>query len=152
MCGLRCCGRHGLAVDQDLARAQRPDAGERLEQLRLAVAGDAGHAEDLAFAQDERNAVDASDAAVVAHHEIPRLERDSARMSGALVDLEDHLAPDHRVGELGRRGHRRFEVATISPRRITETRSVRLMISRSLWVMKMIVLFSRLSTRSISNN
>ena len=36
------------------------------------------------------------------------------------------------------------KVATISPRRITETRSVRLMISRSLWVMKMIVLFSRL--------
>ena len=31
-------------------------------------------------------------------------------MSGALVDPEDHLAPDHGVGELGRRGHRRFEV------------------------------------------
>ena len=43
--------RHRLAVDQDLARAQRPDAGERLEQLRLAVAGDAGHAKDFAFAQ-----------------------------------------------------------------------------------------------------
>ncbi len=110
MCGLRFGGGTGLAVDQDLARAQRPDAGERLEQLRLAVAGDAGHAKDFAFAQYERNAVDASDAAVVAHHEIPRLERDSARMSGALVDLEDHLAPDHGVGELGRRGHRRFEV------------------------------------------
>ena len=101
---------HGFAVDQDLARAQWPDAGERLEQLRLAVAGDPGHAKDFAFAQDERNAVDARDAAVVAHHEIPRLERDSARMSGALVDPEDHLAPDHGVGELGRRGHRRFEV------------------------------------------
>ena len=44
------------------------------------------------------------------------------------------------------------KVATISPRRITDTRSVRLMISRSLWVMKMIVLFSPLSTRSISNS
>ena len=43
-------------------------------------------------------------------------------------------------------------VATISPRRMTDTRSVRFMISRNLWVMKMIVLFSRLSTRSISNN
>ena len=38
------------------------------------------------------------------------------------------------------------KVATISPRRITDTRSVRLMISRSLWVMKMIVLRSPLST------
>ena len=37
------------------------------------------------------------------------------------------------------------KVATISPRRITETRSVRLMISRSLWVMKTIVLFCDLS-------
>ena len=43
-------------------------------------------------------------------------------------------------------------VATISPRRITDTRSVNVMISRNLWVMKMMVLFSRLSTRSISNN
>ena len=43
-------------------------------------------------------------------------------------------------------------VATISPRRMTETRSVNDMISRNLWVMKMMVLFSRLSTRSISNN
>ena len=34
-----------------------------------------------------------------------------SRMSGALVDLEDHLAPDHGVGELGRRGLRRFEVS-----------------------------------------
>ena len=42
------------------------------------------------------------------------------------------------------------KVATISPRRMTETRSVRLMISLSLWVMKMIVLFWLFSTRSIS--
>ncbi len=36
------------------------------------------------------------------------------------------------------------KVATISPRRMTETRSVSAMISRSLWVMKMIVLFCAL--------
>ena len=57
----------------------------------------------------ERDAVDASDAAIVAHHEIARLERDRARMRRALLDLEDHLAPDHRVGELGRRGPGRVE-------------------------------------------
>ena len=101
--------RQRLAVDQDFAAAQRPDAGQRLEQLRLAVAGDAGDAEDLARAQSEGDAVDPHDAAVVAHDEIARLEHDPARMRLALVDLEDHLAADHRVGELGRRRLRRVE-------------------------------------------
>ena len=49
------------------------------------------------------------DAAVVAHDEVARLERDLARMRLALVDLEDHLAADHGVGELGRRGLRGVE-------------------------------------------
>ncbi len=83
---------------------KRPDAGERLEKLRLAVAGDAGDAQNLALAQNEGDAVDACDAAVVAHHKVTRLERDWARMRRALFDLQDDLAPDHRVGELGRRG------------------------------------------------
>ena len=64
--------RQRLAVDQDFAAAQGTDAGERLEQLRLAVAGDARDAEDLAFAQNEGDAVDAHHAAVVAHDEIAR--------------------------------------------------------------------------------
>ena len=108
-CGLCSRRRQRLAVDEDFAAAQRADAGERLEQLRLAVAGDAGDAEDLAFAQNEGDAVDPHDAAIVAHDEIARLERDLARMRGPLVDLEDHLAPDHRVGELRRRGLRGVE-------------------------------------------
>ena len=102
--GLRLQVRQRLAVDEDLAAAERADAGERLEELRLAVARDAGDAEDFAFPQDEGDVVDANDAAVVAHHEVARLERDPARMRGALVDLQDDLAPDHRVGELRRRG------------------------------------------------
>ena len=56
--------------------------------------------------------------------EAARLERDLARMRRALVDLEDHLAADHRVGELGGEVSAVSKVATISPRRITETRSV----------------------------
>ena len=101
--------RQRLAVDQDFAAAQGPDPGERFEQLRLAVAGDAGDAEDLAFPQGEGDAVDPHDAAVVAHDEIARFERDLARMRLALVDLEDHLAADHGVGELRRRRLRRIE-------------------------------------------
>ena len=96
--------RQQLAVDEDLAGAGRAHASERFEELRLAVACDAGDAEDLAFPQDEGDAVDANDPPVVAHHEVSRLERDPPRMGGALVDLQDHLAPDHRVGELRRRG------------------------------------------------
>ena len=71
--------RQRLAVDEDFAGAWRAHAGERLEELRLAVAGDAGDAEDFALPQDEGDVVDAHDAAVVAHHEIARLEHDSRR-------------------------------------------------------------------------
>ena len=96
--------RQDLAVEEDFAGAERAHAGERLEKLRLAVAGHARDAEDLARAQGEGDAVDANHAPVVTHHEVARLERDSARMGRPLVDLQDHLAPDHRVGELRRRG------------------------------------------------
>src|SRR5208337_236855 len=93
----------------DFAAAQGADAGQRFEQLRLTVARDAGDAKYFAFPQDEGDAVDPHDASVVAHHKIARLERDPPGMRRTLVDLEDHLAPDHRVGELWRRGIRRLE-------------------------------------------
>ena len=47
-------------------RGRAADAGERLEQLRLAVAGDAGDADDLAGADVEADAFDRGDALVVA--------------------------------------------------------------------------------------
>ncbi len=84
--------------------AQGADAGKRFKELRLAVASDASHAQNLAFSQNEGNPVDTYDASIVAHHNVVRLERDRARMRRALVDLQDHLAPDHGVGEFrGRR-------------------------------------------------
>ena len=43
--------------------------------------------EPLAFAQCKRNAVDASDPAVVAHHEISRFERNGTRVRRAFLDL-----------------------------------------------------------------
>ena len=150
--GSQLLGRQRRAVEPDLAAGQRPHAGERFEQLRLAVAGHPGDAEDFAGAQRERDIVEPRDAAIVLHRQTARLQDDRAGMRLALVDLEDHLAADHRVGELRRRGRDVSKVATISPRRITETRSVSAMISRSLWVMKMIVLFCDFSTRSISNS
>ena len=102
--GFRLAAGDDLAVDQDFAGAERAHAGERLEQLRLAVAGDARDAEDLARAQGEGDAIDANHAPVVTHHEVARFERNLAWMGWALVDLQDHLAPDHRVGKFRRRG------------------------------------------------
>ena len=52
---------------------------------------------------DERHAVDARDAAVIAHHKVPRFQSNRARVRRAFFDPQDDLAPDHRVGELGRR-------------------------------------------------
>ena len=57
----------------------------------------------------ERDVLDAGDAAIVAHGQSARLQHDLAGMGGALLDLENDLAADHRVGEFGRRGFRRLE-------------------------------------------
>ena len=49
--GIERLRRHLAAVDQDVARGERPHAGERLQQLGLAVAGDPGEPGDLARPQ-----------------------------------------------------------------------------------------------------
>jgi hypothetical protein len=59
---------------------------------------------------------------------------------GLLVDAEEHLAADHQLGQLFGAVSAVLTVAVISPRRMTLTVSVTSMISRSLWVMRMIVL------------
>ncbi len=46
------------AVEENLARHHRPDAGDRFEELALAVAGNAGDADDLAGADDEGDVID----------------------------------------------------------------------------------------------
>ena len=51
----------GAGFQADLSRLHRPDPGERLEQLRLAVPGDPGHADDLAPSQGEADALDPRD-------------------------------------------------------------------------------------------
>ena len=62
----------GLAVEQDLARSRLADAGDRFQQFRLAVAGDAGDADDLAGADVEGDVVDHGDAATVLDGQIAR--------------------------------------------------------------------------------
>ena len=140
-----------LAVEQDLARRRRPDAGDRLEQFALAVAGDAGDADDLAGAHAEGHVVDPRRRR--ARRCTARFLTSSTVRSGLALGLCRPAAA--RGGRPSARRARSGEVfavstvATISPRRITETRSVTAMISLSLWVMRMMVLPCALSCRSM---
>ena len=63
---------HVVAADDDRARIDRPQAGDRLDELALAVAVDAGQGDDLARAHGQRGAADRGQAAVVAHLEVAR--------------------------------------------------------------------------------
>ena len=117
---------------------QRPaDAGERVEQLRLAVAGDAGDADDLAGADVEADALDPRHALVARDHEVAHLEHRLARLRRRLLDPQQHLAADHQLGQLLLAWSPRSGGAPPSrPARITLTWSVTAMISRSLWVIR----------------
>ena len=108
-CGLARAAGSGSPSTRISPPLKRPDAGERLQQFRLAVAGDARDADDLALAQNERNILDAVTPRSSRTARSAHLEHDPAGMRRALVDLEDHLAADHRVGELRRRSLRGLE-------------------------------------------
>ena len=88
-------GDRGL-VQQDLAGVGRPQADQRLRQLTLAVALDAGHAQDLAGADVEARGRAAS----------PSPRRPSTCRTGApistfgLLQAEQHRPADHHLGEL----------------------------------------------------
>ena len=117
------------------------DAGEGLQQLRLAVAGDAGDAHDLAAPHREADALDALDAEGVLDHEVADLEH-RARRAGPAA-LSTRRRPGGRPS--ARRAARTSSpavgsVATTRPWRITVTTSVTSRISRSLWVMRTTVL------------
>ena len=79
---------------------RRADAGQHLQQLGLAVAGDAGDADDLAGAQLEADIVEQPHAALVEQAEMLGLEQHLAALRRRLVELEPHLAADHQLGQL----------------------------------------------------
>ena len=141
---------HGerLAVEETLADGGVADAGKHLEQLRLAVAGDAGDADDLAGAHLERDFREAAHALRVDVAEILHLQQrraaarpaSSSTRSSTRRPTISSASSSGVVSAVSR-------VATISPRRMTETASVTAMISRSLWVIRMIVFSCALSCR-----
>ncbi len=123
-----------------------PIAAQHLQQFGLAVAGDAGNAEDFAGAHVEaRCPCSRSTPVVVDDPQVLDLQHGLAGRGGLLVDPQQHLAPDHQFGQFARAMVSAvLTVAVISPRRMTLTVSVTSMISRSLWVIRMMVLPSSL--------
>ena len=89
-----------LAVEHDPAGHGAADAGDRLDQLGLAVAGDAGDADDLAGAHVEGDVVDHGDAARILDRQVLHRKLDRAGMGLALLDAQQHAAADHQLGEL----------------------------------------------------
>src|SRR3990170_6953472 len=91
--------RHVLPGDDDAAPRRMADAGNRVDELRLAVAVDPGDADDLAAAHLERDAPDGLEPAVVEDAQALHLEQDLPRARRALLHLQEHLATDHEARE-----------------------------------------------------
>ena len=98
--------REVVAFEAHGARRDRPQAAERVDQLGLAVAVDAGDADDLAGPHLERDVAHLLDPAVVERVQALDLEERLAGRRRLLVDAQQHLAPDHqpRQALLGRAG------------------------------------------------
>src|SRR5215831_14048763 len=112
-------GGYVAPAEQDAAAGRAATARQRFGELALAVAGDAGHADDLARCDTERAAADNRLSTLAAHREIADLEHDvraapltarrGRRRDGArpLEALADHQL-DQAVLVLraaGQRGH-----------------------------------------------
>src|SRR3546814_1595571 len=89
--------REALAQQIEAARRYRADAGEQLQQLALAVAGNAGNANDLPAAHAEADVVDPGDAGAVDE--------------GDILDHENRLAGTRR--QIGRASGREREWQTV---------------------------------------
>ena len=89
--------RHGLA-----------NARDRLDQFRLAVAGNARDADDLAAAHIEGNVVDHGDAARILHRQVVDREFYRAGFCFTFLDAQQHATPDHQLCELLDRRLRRL--------------------------------------------
>src|SRR2546421_11508853 len=86
--------RDVAAVQSNAARLGTPKAGQRRDELVLAVPGHAGNAEDLARAHFERDSANGVVTAIVAHVQLVNVEHDLARMRHAPVYDQLHVTPD----------------------------------------------------------
>ncbi len=83
------------AVDKHMPAVDRSQARQCFDQLRLTVTLHAGHADDLAAAHLERNAIDGHSLVVAAHAEVFDIQDDVVGRAGFLGDGENDVAPHH---------------------------------------------------------
>jgi hypothetical protein len=93
-----------VAGHRDRAGGRPAQAGDRLDELGLAVAVDAGDADDLAGAGVQREPLDGLEPAVVGDVQVAHLEHRLLRVGGVLLHAQEHLATHHEAGQalLGR--------------------------------------------------
>ncbi len=89
-----------LAADPDRPGIHVAHPGDRLDELALAVALDAGDGEDLARVDGEAEVIDRRVAALVADGQVRDLEHGLAGRGHVAVHDELHRAADHHGGEL----------------------------------------------------
>ena len=109
----RVAGMAGIdqpATHRQPAAGRRADARQHLQQLGLAVARDAGDADDLAGPQFQPDIVEQPYAARVDQGQVLGLQQHFARLLRRLVELHQHLAADHQLGQLLGVGLRRAAV------------------------------------------
>lgn len=95
--------RQRLAVQADFARnlaARLGKAAQDLQQLGLAVAGDAGDAQDLAGADGQVDAAQPLDLVAIKHAQAADFQHGGAGPGRGLVHPQQDLAPDHQFGKL----------------------------------------------------
>ena len=88
-----------LPFERDFAGLRFAQAGQCLYQLGLAVSGDAGHAEDLTFADGKGDTVERHEALVVARRQIFYFQDRFAGLHQDAVYAKDDITADQFLGE-----------------------------------------------------
>ena len=112
-----------FAADADLASRGLAQTGQGVDQLALAVAVDAGDADDLARSDVERDAAHGLEAAVVRHVEVLDLQSGSPGCAGFLSTRRSTSRPTIARASPASVAPSRGIVSTFLPRRRTVMRS-----------------------------
>ena len=84
-----------VCPDSEMSACRRHDPGQHIQQLRLAVARHPGDADDLALAQRHADLLQLVDPGRIRQAQILNIKNRRAGSCRRVVDLEQHLAPDH---------------------------------------------------------
>ena len=127
--------RHVLVDQSDGAAGGSSQAVERLDELGLAVPGDAGDAKDLARTDLEAAPVDDRRAAIVGDAQVLDAQDDVAGLAGPLSTMSDTSRPTIISARSSSVAVFGSACPTTLPRRMTVIRSAISRTSYSLWLM-----------------